>query len=122
MNKLAISDIEVRIKLLQKPKILAQAELIILNQVEIKGWRISPSQHAHEKFQENIWIQPPSYKAGYKYKPITYISDKKLYSQIEEKIYDAYCEKKLKANIHENLDADVVAEDFDQFQKQKKWW
>ena len=108
MNKLTVNDIEVRVKLLQKPKILAQAELVILNQIEIKGWRISPSQHIHEKFQENIWIQPPSYRAGYKYKPIAYISDKNLYSQIEEKIYDAYHKKR-------SENADEVADQVDKY-------
>jgi len=84
MNKLTINDIKVKVKLLQKSNISAQVELIIFDQIEIKGCRISPSQYLHEKFQEKIRFQLPSYRAGYQYKSIIYIADKNLYYQIEE--------------------------------------
>jgi hypothetical protein len=85
-------DIEVRLKIINKPPMLAQAEVIIGTNVETKGWRVLQSVKGklHPRFQEPLWVQPPCYRAGKQYKPLVYINDKKLYEAIENKIYNAY--------------------------------
>ena len=69
---------------------IAQAELIYKKTIEMKGFRIMASDRKHERFNEYIWITPPAYLAGNKYKPIVYIADKALYEKIEDKIYEHY--------------------------------
>jgi hypothetical protein len=103
-------DIEVRLKIINKPPMLARVAVIFGKTVETNGWRVLTSVEGiiHPRFQEKIWIQPPSYMAGrekngkVKYSPLVWVANEKLYAAIEDKIYDAYC---LKRHIQEKSDA-----------------
>lgn len=103
-------DIEVRLILNNKPPMLARASVIFGKTVETHGWRvlISVEGKIHPRFQEKIWVQPPSYIAGrekngkIKYNPLVWVANEKLYAAIEDKIYDAYC---LKRHIREKSEA-----------------
>lgn len=92
--KINIDNIEVKIRILDKGETLAQAELIVFDVIEIKGWRVSNSKTINEKLSAQIWIQPPTYRRGFEYKPIAFINDKNLYEQLEKKIYEKYLEAK----------------------------
>lgn len=85
-----IDDVSVKVKIVGSDKLLAQAQVIFGDLIETKGWRIMPSHVAHPKFQEKLWIQPPVYKAGFKWHPLVFVTDELLYGQIEEKIYNTY--------------------------------
>jgi len=91
-----ISDIQVKVRMMDNPKLLAQATVVIFGIVEIHGWRVMPSTKVHPKFQEQLWIQPPVYKAGAGWKPIIWITDIELYTEIESLIYDTYLQAKVK--------------------------
>lgn len=85
-----LTNIKVKIRLLNSETLLAQATVIFDDLIETHGWKILRSIHMHPKFQENIWIQAPSYKPGGTWKEIVYITDRKLHEEIQDKIYDAY--------------------------------
>lgn len=87
-----ITDIVVKAKLCQSGQVLAIAEVILGGVVETKGWRVMHSSKMHERFQEKLWIVPPSVRVGQGYKTTVYISDKQLYADIEEAIYSKYCQ------------------------------
>jgi DNA-binding cell septation regulator SpoVG len=87
---MTIDDIKVQIKMSSSSALLAQASVIFDGVIETKGWRIMPSTKVHPRFQEPLWIQPPSYHVGNMYKPIVYIANKEIYSQVEEKIFNEY--------------------------------
>jgi DNA-binding cell septation regulator SpoVG len=94
---ITINDITIKLKLADSDKYLARATVIVDDLLEIHGWRISESQHFDNRFQENIWIQPPAFRSGFgKWKAVVFFDNKKLYGQIEEKIYDAYHAEKNK--------------------------
>lgn len=87
--------------MLNRPTLLAQAQVIFSDVVETKGWKIMPSNRMHPRFQEEIWIQAPSYPRGKVngkevYNETVWINDRELYNQIEDKIYDAFCMKRNK--------------------------
>jgi len=94
---ITINDVKVKIKLLKSSgKILAQATVILFDVWEEHGWKILTSNKIHPVFQESIWIQAPSFKLKNKegkldWRETVYIADPKLYSSVEEKIYDSYC-------------------------------
>ena len=96
---------------------LAQATVIIDEAIEIHGWRVSKSQHLHDKFQEDIWIQPPAFNTGGKWKSLVFINDKSLFDEVEEKIYDSYSMKKNqlsdsnKIEMPPEVDPEKVAEE-----------
>lgn len=102
-------DIEVKLILIHKPPMLARASVIFGKTVETHGWRIFQSVRGeiHPRFQEPIWIQPPSYRAikgkdgKWIWKPTVWVANKRLYSAIEDRIYDAYC---LKRNLEDKSD------------------
>ena len=85
------SDIKVKVRINQKGNLLAQADVVFGDIIEIHGWRVMSSTKIHPRFQEQLWIQEPCYRsANGKWKPIVWIADKKLYEEIESKIYDTY--------------------------------
>ena len=85
-----IDDIKVTIRFLKSKTILAQATVTFFGVIETHGWKILKSKKMHPQFQEELWIQPPSYKVGGGWKSIVFIDDRKLYEQVEERIYDAF--------------------------------
>lgn len=113
MSKIDISDIEIQIKLIKKQSnVLAQATLILLDTIEIHGFTISKSQVMHKRFQENIWIQPPKNRYGMFWKTIAYCRDEQLWQQIEEKIYDEYCQIRSKhPSNNEEINLDDIPDD-----------
>lgn len=100
-----IEDITVKIKLRQTGKMLAQAEIIFGNIIETKGWRIMFSDKIHPRFQEGLWIQPPSYRTAWKWNPVIYINNRTLYDLIEEKIYNAY--RLERTNTDKQMEEDI---------------
>jgi hypothetical protein len=94
-------DIKVKLQLTDKSPMIARATVIFGEIIETHGWRIFKSikNVMHPKLQEYIWIQPPSYPAGKKWKPIVWTDDKDLYSYIEECLYDALCQKRRELHI-----------------------
>ena len=88
--KISIQDIKIKIKLLDSLTILAQATVILFDCWEEKGWKILKSDRIHPVFQEEIWIQAPSYHRFGKWHEIVFINDRPLYDKVQEKIYDAY--------------------------------
>ncbi|NMB56543.1 hypothetical protein GYA19_01225 [Candidatus Beckwithbacteria bacterium] len=105
---ITIDDITIKIRMFNHPKLIAQAQVIFFNILETKGWKIMPSNRRHPRFQEEIWIQPPGYPNGIKNGKQTYgltvwVNDKKLYDQIEEKIYDAFCMLRNKEEGEKNI-------------------
>lgn len=91
-------DIKVKIKLLDSPTMLAQATVILFDCLEIHGWKILKSDRIHPDFQEPLWIQAPSYRAGASWREIIFITDRPLYESVLSKIYDAYHMAKTKDN------------------------
>jgi len=85
-----IQVITIKIKLLNSSTILAQATVILFNCWEEHGWKILKSDRIHPVFQEEIWIQAPSYHRFGKWHEIVFINDRPLYDKVQEKIYDAY--------------------------------
>lgn len=112
MTSPTIDDIQVVVKFLNRGNLLAQCSVIFFDAIETHGWRIMISTKGpHQKFQESIWIQPPSYRAGRRYKNTVFISNTKLYEQIEEKIYDEYRAAKLTSNEASQSEAEKIADE-----------
>lgn len=91
MSYLSISDVKVKITLVEKEKMLARATVIFFDVIETHGWRVMPSEHEHPQFGELIWIQAPSFKTFKGWKEIVYIPDKRAWELVNERIYDAFC-------------------------------
>lgn len=118
---ITIDDITIKIRIFNRPKLIAQAEVIFFNILETKGWKIMHSDRMHQRFQEEIWIQPPGYPNGIKNGKQTYgltvwVNDKKLYDQIEEKIYDTFYMLRNKEEGEKSLaevtDQNQITEDY----------
>ena len=100
---ITIDDITIKIRILNRPWLLAQATIIFSDIIETKGWKILRSTKIHSRFQEEIWIQAPSFSKGVingkeVWDEIIWVNDKDLYNQIEEKIYNAFFAKRNKEN------------------------
>jgi hypothetical protein len=111
---ITINDITIKIKIFNRPTLIAQAEVIFFGVLETKGWKIMRSDRIHPRFQEEIWIQPPGYPNGIRNGKKTYgltvwVNDKKLYDQIEEKIYDTFYMLRNKEEGEKNLVEDVIS-------------
>lgn len=85
-----ITNIKVKIHLLNSETLLAQATVIFDNLIETHGWKIRRSKFMHPEFQEKLWIQAPSYQQKGNWREIVYISDRQLNDEIQRRIYDAY--------------------------------
>lgn len=101
---MTIHDIKVKIKLLNSETLLAQATLILFDVWEEHGWKVLRSNKMHPVFQEEVWVQAPSYKKFGDWKPIVFINDRKLYDQVQEEIYNAYRMVKLKKEGEESIE------------------
>ena len=111
ITMITINDITIKIKMFNKPKLIAQATVIFSDIVETKSWKIMPSTKMHPRFQEEIWIQPPSYPRGRNIWGLTvWINDRDLYEQVEDKIYDAFCMTRNKESGEEGV-AEAVKQD-----------
>lgn len=97
------SDIKIKIKLLSSETILAQATIILFDIWEEHGWKVLKSNRIHPDFQEELWIQAPSYQRSGGWKEIVFINDPQLYNQVQKKIYDAYHMAKTKKKGQESL-------------------
>lgn len=104
MNKITIDDIKITIKKVKNSSnTLARATVAISDQVEIHGFTISKSKEIHNKFQEKIWIQPPRTGRPY-WVNIVFISDRELWEQVEESIYNKFHMLNLQVENEVNLD------------------
>lgn len=84
-----ISQIEVKIKLVESEKLLATA-ILKYGPFVWKGFRIMKSDYENEG-EEKFWIQPPSYRTRQgKFVEIFFCEDKELWKQIEAKIIFGY--------------------------------
>jgi hypothetical protein len=90
MNPIDINDISIQIKLLDTGNLLARATVILFGIWEEHGWRVMRSKKMHPQFGEEIWIQSPSFKTSVKWQELVFINNRKLWEQVQEKIYDAY--------------------------------
>ena len=110
-NTISIDNIDVYVKLINNGFDFAHANIIICKVFEIHGFRISKSQKLHPKFQEMIWIQFPKYPIGGFYKYLIFVTNKKLYNDIEEKIYNQYNLKRQQSDnkrMDENVNPNTV--------------
>lgn len=98
----SVGNIQIKLNLRDKGRLRAQVEVIFGQTIETKGWRVMQSNRLHPKYQEYIFIQPPSYKTAKGWRPIVWTDDKELYTKIEDEIYDAYS----KAKILSGMDKD----------------
>lgn len=99
MNKdrtLEISDFTVRVNLINRGKLLATADVIILNTLVIHGFRLSKSKYEDERLKEDVWIQPPCYKNFENYKKIFYLENRELWAKLKELIFSEYASEQLK--------------------------
>jgi len=93
-NQIPIQDIHVSLTLTSPntpSKVLARATVVISEVFEMHGFTLQTSLHIHKKFQEAIYIQPPRVRVGDRWCHIIFCRDKKLWEEIEEKIYNEYC-------------------------------
>ena len=90
MNPICIQDITIQLKLLNTGNLLARATIILFGVWEEHGWKVMKSKKMHPQFGDDIWIQSPSYPSTGKWQEIVFINDRKLWEQVQEKIYDAY--------------------------------
>lgn len=100
------NDIKIKIKLINSPTILAQATVILYDVWEEHGWKILRSDRIHRVFQEEIWVQAPSYKTFGEWKELVFINERELYDKVQEKIYDAYHMARSKKEGQESLKKD----------------
>lgn len=107
---ITINDITVKIKLLKSETILAQATVILFDVWKEHGWKVLKSDRIHSQFQDYIWIQAPSYKFLGKWNEIVFIDDSRLFEQVMEKIYDAYCLARSK-NPNQGTENETVNEE-----------
>lgn len=114
MSNIHPNDIKVQIKLLNSSTLLAQATVIFFEILETHGWKVLKSNRMHPNFGEEVWIQAPSYKRQKNgktdWKEIVYITDKKLYEQVSEKIYDSYHMARTKKAGGESIEENKVEE------------
>jgi len=93
-----IDEIEVQVKLSEKPNLRATA-VLNLGDLTIKGFRLSPSEHENENLgNERLYLQPPSYRVGQGFQKVVFINDKEKWKGIEKKVFEAYKLSKLKAD------------------------
>jgi len=90
MSPICIQDITIQLKLLNTGNLLARATVVLFGVGEEHGWKVMKSNRMHPQFGDDVWIQSPCYHASGKWEEMVYISDKKLWEQVHEKIYDAY--------------------------------
>ena len=102
--KIDTDDIQVKIKLIKSSQTLAQVTLVLFDQWEEKGWRVSKTNYENPIFHDHIWIQPPCYKSDEKWNPIVFINNPRLYQEIQQKIYDVYYQAK---NMADNYDSSL---------------
>jgi len=59
----------------------------------------------HQTFHDHIWIQPPCYPSGSgKWQEMVFIDNRRLYEEVQAKIFDAYQREKNKENNVNNFD------------------
>lgn len=104
-------DEDVKVKIIPpktKSKLLVNATLIIKTDlfgiITIKSFQIWPSPLMNGRLQEKINIEPPSimiYGRPFKF---VFFEDKKVWFEIEHKIYSAYCNYRSKKSHNEDID------------------
>lgn len=109
-NTISIDDIDIYVKLVNNGFDFAHVNIVVCKVLEIHGFRISKSQKLHKKFQEMIWIQFPKYPIGGFFKYLIFVTDKQLYSELEEKIYDQYNLKRQQSD-NKRMDENVNPDD-----------
>lgn len=92
--KIDPDNIQVKIKLIKASSTLAQVTLILFDQWEEKGWRVSKANYEHPIYKDHVWIQPPCYQVNGEWKRIVFINNLRLYEEIQLKILDTYYREK----------------------------
>ena len=88
--KIKTDEIEVKIKLSDKPDLKATA-IIDFGDITIKGFRLSVSKHKNENLDnEMLYLQVPCFFAG-KWREIVFINDKDKWRQIEKRVFKEFC-------------------------------
>ncbi len=91
MKKTIIEKIKVSVKLTDDPESTQKAIVnLTIGPLKIKGFRIRPSEWAN-KYGDSVWVAPPSYKSrSGKWHRQFHCEDKKLWEEIQDKIYKEY--------------------------------
>ena len=82
-------EIQVKTKFIEGEKMKA---IISLNfgDFVVKGFRVSASEYENTQ-GDKLWLTPPSYRdSGGRYHPIFFIPNKKLWKELEGKIWREY--------------------------------
>jgi len=80
----ALLDSIVEISLRESGSLKALAQITIPGVLEINGIRISDSEH------DDLWVQFPSFKTGFKYSNAVYFLDEDLTKEMKQKIKEKY--------------------------------
>jgi DNA-binding cell septation regulator SpoVG len=108
-----LDEISVKIKFVEEKQLKAILSLEFDDYV-VKGFRIQTSKYQNSNGQ-NLWLTPPSYKAsGGKYHPIFFMTNKKLWKKLEEKVWIEYykqLEQHYQKRIGSNDTNDTINED-----------
>jgi len=104
---ITINDIKIKIKMLKSETVLAQATVILFDTWEEHGWKVLKSNRIHPVFQDEVWIQAPSYKqrnedGEIKWQEVIFINNKQLWQEVQKKIYDAYYMARIKGTNQES--------------------
>ena len=94
-----IEKSKVKIFFSKNEKILATAQVIIGDLIEINGFTIKNSRYE----ETPLWIQPPTYSPP-KYLNAFYLKDEKVFKHLIDKIEREYLNKKEKEEIDTSLD------------------
>lgn len=101
-------NIKIEIKIKNKVKLLANANLMFLTDgfgwITIKDFQIWNSSLCNRRLNEYINIEPPSIRVFGKYLKRIYIEDVKQWEKIEKLIFDEY-QKKVAESAPINYDA-----------------
>jgi len=111
-----INDINIKIKLLSSDTILAQATVILFDEWEEHGWKVLKSNKIHQTYNEEVWIQAPSFKNGAVWKEIIFINNSQLFIEVQNKIYDAFKyarDKKEALSNQDNQESEINEKEVD---------
>ena len=115
------NEVKVKIKMISSGSILAQATIILFDVWEEKGWKVLKSNREHPTFQDYVWIQAPSFNTAGQWKEIVFVNDKRLYEEVQQKIFDAYVMEKNqeegKASIEKDINNELTKKDYEAIEK-----
>lgn len=106
-------DLEVKAKMQDSGSLLATATVILDGVIETHGWRVMTSNKTHPRFQEFIWIQPPSILVNGKNRHALFINNEQTFQAFEDAIYDAFNLKRHQSkDSNSGYTSEQIANDF----------